>query len=352
MMLRMAPSAAEQRKPHSDARMTIGEHLDELRGCLVRSLLAFVLACLVCIWPAKYLLALIARPMVLALRAHDQMDSFLQTSPVEVILVYVKVVVIFGLIISTPYIIIQLWNFIAVGLYASEKKWVYKLVPTSVGLFLVGVVFMYVFVLLLALNFLVGFSDWLAMPDFKPTALDRALGVGRVERIATTQPSLEDLPQIPVLSEDPELDLDQHAGSDPNSPPTARVWFNSSERRLKVHSPGQVYSLQFRRDDKHAMMTTHFKIGEYLSFVLVLTIAFGLAFQMPLVVVFLVRTGIVPIETFRKYRKVVILIIVIIAAMIAPPDFLSHLMLSGPMVVLFELGLIFARKRAVARSTG
>ena len=92
------------------------------------------------------------------------------------------------------------------------------------------------------------------------------------------------------------------------------------------------------------MVTTHFKIGEYLTFVLVLTVAFGLAFQMPLVVVFLVRAGIVTVSTLRSYRRVVILLIVFIAGMIAPPDLLSHLLLSGPMILLFEIGLLFAAR--------
>ena len=73
-------------------------------------------------------------------------------------------------------------------------------------------------------------------------------------------------------------------------------------------------------------------------------VAFGLAFQIPLVVVFLTRTGIVPAATMRKYRKVVIFVIVVIAAMLAPPDLLSHLLLTGPMILLFELGLLLSRR--------
>jgi sec-independent protein translocase protein TatC len=344
----MSATSEGKRDPATEVRMTIGEHLDELRGCLVRSMLAFVVACLVCIWPAKYLLAMIARPMVLALQAHDQQDSFLQTSPVEGILVYIKVVVIFGLFFSAPYIILQLWRFVAAGLYKNEKKWVRKLVPTSVGLFLVGVVFMYVFVLLLSLNFLIGFSDWLGMPEFEALPWERRILRSAGEERATTQPSLPEMPRIPVLASDPRWEPKKNAPSGSKDPPVGLVWFNTSQRRLKVLGPDQVYSVQFKRDAKRAMMTTHFKIGEYLTFVLVLTIAFGLAFQMPLVVVFLVRSGLVSIATLRGYRKVVYLIIVVIAGMIAPPDLLSHVTLSGPMICLFELGLLIAGRKAKA----
>jgi len=314
--------------------MTIGEHLDDLRRCLVRSLLAFVVACLACIWPAKYLLELIARPVVMALRKHGQPDSFLATSPVEAILIYVKVVVFAGLVISAPYIILQIWNFIAVGLYGSEKKWVYKLAPTSIGLFVTGVVFMYLFALVLTLNFLVGFSNWLPLPQAQPTRLDRILLGGDDVEPASTQPAIRDAPVVPVFDQDP------------SEPPVGAIWFNLLDRKLKYKGADETYSVQLQRDDRRALVTTHFRIGEYLTFVLVLTVAFGLAFQMPLVVVFLVRSGLVSIRTLQSYRKVVYLVVVIIAGVIAPPDLLSHVMLSGPMVLLFEVGLLFAGRRA------
>ncbi len=330
----MPESEPQQRRDdHDSTRMTLGEHLDELRGCAVRSLLVLFVACLACIWPAKYLLSLIARPMVLALREHGQTESFLQTSPVETILVYVKVVVIFGLIIGAPYIIHQLWRFVGAGLYPHEKKWVYKLVPPSVGLFLTGVLFMYVFVLVVSLNFLVGFSGWLPLPNPRPNALERMLLGHQSAEVAQTQPA-ESAPVIPLLAEDP------------NEPADGAIWFNAEEGKLKVRSGERTQSVQLKRDDRRALVTTHFKIGEYLSFVLIMTIAFGLAFQVPLVVLFLARTGIVPVQTFRSYRKVVILVIVIIAGILAPPDLFSHLLLSAPMYLLFEAGLALASRSA------
>ena len=64
--------------------MTIGEHLDELRACLVRSILALIIGCLLCIWHARYLLELLARPLIIALSVHGQPDNLLATSPVDV----------------------------------------------------------------------------------------------------------------------------------------------------------------------------------------------------------------------------------------------------------------------------
>ncbi|MFH1747703.1 MAG: twin-arginine translocase subunit TatC [Planctomycetota bacterium] len=332
-------SAESTKKPRAaeGTRMTIGEHLDELRGCLIRSLLALFAACIVCIWPAKFLLWILVRPVVLALQANDQPTSLLATNPVENIVVYIKVVVIFGVILAGPYIIYQFWNFIAVGLYKREKAWVYKLVPISIGLFVTGVLFMYVFALVVSLNFLVGFSSWLPLPQPEPNFFERQVMRFGAETQPATQPTAGNWPTLPVLFEDPE------------EPPPGAVWFNDFEHRFKVCLGDRVYSYQFQRDDRRAMVTTHFKIGEYLSFVMVLTVAFGLAFQLPLVVIFLARSGLVPVEKFRKYRKPAILIIVFIAGMLAPPDLLSHVLLSGPMIVLFEIGLFLAGRQQAAK---
>jgi Sec-independent protein secretion pathway component TatC len=337
--------ASEPRRKRSDeelesSRMTLGEHLDELRRCLVRSILAIFIACLVCIWPSKYLLELIARPVVLALRNHGQPDSFLATSPIENLLVYAKVVVIFGLILAAPYVIRELWGFVAAGLYEREKIWVRKLVPVSVGLFLVGVVFMYLFVLLVSLNFLVGFSGWLPLPDPQPNRLERLL-IGTPDVESPDVPSATSQPAVRILAEDPP------------DPEPGTLWLNLAARKLKLQGPeGQTYSVQLLRDDRRALVTTHFKIGEYLSFVLMMTIAFGAAFQTPLVVVFLVQSGLVPIEILRNYRKVVILLIVVVAGILAPPDLFSHLLLSAPMYLLFELGLYLAARGQRARAAG
>jgi Sec-independent protein secretion pathway component TatC len=315
-------------------RMTLGEHLEELRGCVARSLIALLITCAACIWPAKYLLELIARPVVLVLRRHGQPDSFLATGPVESLLVYIKVVLIFGLILGAPYILYQIWAFVAAGLYQRERAWVRRIVPISVGLFLAGVVFMYVFALMLSLNFLVGFSGWLPLPSPRANALERVLMHVPSFPEPSSQPGIAQAPVVPLLDEDPP------------APPTGSLWVNMPDGKLKVRWPNETHSVQLLRDDQRALITTHFRIGEYLSFVLMLMIAFGTAFQMPLVVVFLVRTNLVPLETFRQYRKIAILVILFIAGLLAPPDLLSHLMLSGPMILLFELGLWVAARGA------
>jgi sec-independent protein translocase protein TatC len=325
--------------PDVDAtRMTLGEHLDELRSCVIRSLLALVFACLIFIWPSKYLLAILARPVVLVLQIHGQPNSFLATSPVEAFLVYIKVVLIFALVAAGPYVVYEMWSFIAKGLYPREKAWVHRLVPASVGLFLAGVLFMYFFALPASLNFLVGFNTWLPLPHPRPTFWDRTVLHIEQPPETATQPGTSGPPLVPLLAEDPE------------HPAPGSVWINGMENRLKVRAAdGRTYSVQLSRDDRRAMVTPYFRIGEYLTFVLMLVIAFGAAFQMPLVVLFLARSGLVRVPTLRRYRKVVIMVIVIIAGMLAPPDLLSHLLLSVPMWLLFELGLWLAARQMKKR---
>ena len=80
-------------------------------------------------------------------------------------------------------------------------------------------------------------------------------------------------------------------------------------------------------------------IEAYLSFVMTMFIAFGLAFEVPIVVVVLARMGVVSLEKLRAFRSYFIVIAFIIAAIVTPPDVVSQLALAIPMVILYEVGL-------------
>lgn len=84
-------------------------------------------------------------------------------------------------------------------------------------------------------------------------------------------------------------------------------------------------------------------IDKYLSFVLSTFMAFGLTFQVPVIVIVLVRVGIVRIETLREWRPYVIVGAFVLGAIFTPPDVLSQIMLAVPLWLLFELGLLLAR---------
>jgi sec-independent protein translocase protein TatC len=84
-------------------------------------------------------------------------------------------------------------------------------------------------------------------------------------------------------------------------------------------------------------------IEQYLSFVLTMFTAFGVTFEVPVVVIVLVRFGIVTIEKLREARPYVIVGAFIVAAVVTPPDVVSQLMLAIPLCVLYELGIVVAR---------
>jgi sec-independent protein translocase protein TatC len=97
-------------------------------------------------------------------------------------------------------------------------------------------------------------------------------------------------------------------------------------------------------------------IEAYLSFVLTMFIAFGLAFEVPVAVVLLVKVGIVTVEKLRSFRGYFIVLAFVIAAIITPPDVISQLMLAIPMCLLYEVGIQVARlverKAALAEQAG
>ncbi len=86
------------------------------------------------------------------------------------------------------------------------------------------------------------------------------------------------------------------------------------------------------------------KISEYLNLVIELIFAFGIAFQLPILLLFLIRFGFLSTNDLRKQRKYWIVIIFIVAAILTPPDVLSQVSLAIPMIFLFEIVLLIGNK--------
>ena len=84
-------------------------------------------------------------------------------------------------------------------------------------------------------------------------------------------------------------------------------------------------------------------IEAYFSFVITMFLAFGITFEIPIVVVVLVRMGLVSVEKLREARPYVIVGAFVVAAIVTPPDVLSQFMLAVPMCILYEAGLFLAR---------
>lgn len=84
-------------------------------------------------------------------------------------------------------------------------------------------------------------------------------------------------------------------------------------------------------------------INEYFHFLLQLTIPFGLLFQMPVILMFLTRLGIVTPMFLAKVRKYAYFVLLVIAALITPPELLSHMMVTVPLLILYEISILISR---------
>jgi len=87
---------------------------------------------------------------------------------------------------------------------------------------------------------------------------------------------------------------------------------------------------------------SNFTFADYISFIAMLMLVFGVAFQTPIAIFILTRTGLVTIQNLRKSRKFIILFIFILAAMATPPDVISQVTLAIPLYALFELGILLS----------
>ena len=86
-------------------------------------------------------------------------------------------------------------------------------------------------------------------------------------------------------------------------------------------------------------------INQYLSFVIKLIFAFGIAFEIPIATFLLIRTGIAKKESLIKARPYLIILFFVIGMLLTPPDIFSQLFLAIPMWILFELGLLFSKNK-------
>lgn len=91
------------------------------------------------------------------------------------------------------------------------------------------------------------------------------------------------------------------------------------------------------------------KVADYLSLSMHLILAFGLSFQLPVVLILLVRSGFLSVETLRRGRRYAIVAIVALAAVITPPDVFSQIALSVPLYLLYEISIFMCRSRHHAR---
>jgi len=307
--------------------MSFGDHLEELRTCSILTLIGMAITTTFSLIYAKGILSLILRPLVVILHARGQAPQAQAINPPDTFLLYLKMAFLTGLVLSMPWTLIQIWRFVALGLHPRERKFLKMLAPASIGLFAAGALFMFYIVLPIVINFFVEFGEQITVTDLEPSWIERLL----VEGASGDSPeSLADLKlgNIVMLSEDPP------------DPPVGAEWYNTTRNLRCVMTEQGVFTNPMHASKNVSAVKSQFGLSQYVSFVLMLTLAFGLAFELPLVVLFITSMGLVSVADLRKSRRYVAFGIVIAAAILTPPDVISQLLLAFPMMILFEGALI------------
>lgn len=230
-----------------NSQETFISHLVELRDRLLRSVVAVIVIFLGLFYWANDLYTLLASPLLHALPKGGQLIATEVTAP---FFVPIKVTMMTAFLIALPYVLYQIWAFIAPGLYSHEKRLGIPLIIASVLLFFFGMSFAYFLVFPVVFGFIAGVAP---------------VGV--------------------------------------------------------------------------AVMTD---ISKYLDFVLTMFLAFGITFEVPVVVVVLVKIGLVSVAKLREIRPYVVVGAFVIGAIFTPPDVVSQIMLALPLWLLYELGIVVA----------
>lgn len=226
-------------------------HLVELRDRLIKAAVAVVAIFVVLfLYPgASVIYDFLAQPMLATLPPGTRMIA---TGVITPFMVPVKVTMLAAFILALPFVLYQVWAFVAPGLYRSEQRLAIPLIVSSSLLFLVGMAFCY---------FIVFKTVFAFISSFAPQSI-------------TPAPDIE----------------------------------------------------------------------AYLNFVMSMFLAFGITFEVPVVVVLLVRMGMVSVKKLREIRGYVVVVAFVIAAIVTPPDVISQFMLAVPLWVLYEVGLIVASR--------
>ena len=156
------PDTATARESELPA-MSFLQHLEELRVRIIHALVAVAVGFAACWYYAERLFGYIQRPMMEALANHHLDTQLVYLNPTEPFNMYLKVGFIAGLFVASPYVLYQVWAFIAPGLYRHEKRYVLPFMVSAVGLFIGGGYFGYKVAFTAALDFLVGYGK-----QFKP----------------------------------------------------------------------------------------------------------------------------------------------------------------------------------------
>ncbi len=161
----MVENAPPEQKPlevaeeESGAKMSFFDHLVELRTRLINSLLGIGAGMIVGLLVAKRVINFISEPMQKALRANHLDVNLYYNSPAGYVGLYINLGLYLGIALAMPYVLYQIWMFVAPGLYKHERRAGAGFIISSMALFLCGIAFGYFILLPQVLTFLVAFAN-------------------------------------------------------------------------------------------------------------------------------------------------------------------------------------------------
>src|SRR5262249_12870360 len=149
-----------------------------------RSIYAVIIATGACFWFREPIYTYLSKPITDALRAQGLPDKLVYTNPVDPFNLYIKISIVTGIFVASPFILWQLWMFISPGLYRHEKKYIWPFVLLTSSLFISGGMFAYKLAFPKALAFLVSFGHhfqpMVTIHEYWDLAMKIMVGVGLV----------------------------------------------------------------------------------------------------------------------------------------------------------------------------
>jgi sec-independent protein translocase protein TatC len=381
--------------------MSFLEHLEELRVRLIRSMVAVLVGMIVCWSFHAQILEFLLAPLYDAWSRVDGLPNIDQvlnfSSLVEPFSASMKIAAIAGLFVAAPFVLYQLWCFIAPGLYSHERKLAMPFVLASTLLFVGGSIMAYMVVLPVGFEFFLDFAS-----GRETVVVSSKIAVGQLnepaEEVASPAPSSSNSnsgPRAPAPSTQQDqtawyetilvrftksncgtlhgvmpalrrgpltVEFEWHSATCgslqvPLHLKVGRSELNPSWSAPRTTRPGyQALRAVFAQDfeagstieavvltnEKERKLMPVLMLSDYLTFAMRLLLAFGLIFELPVIVCFLALAGIVHHKQLLKFGRWFVILAVIIGALLTPPDVLTQLMLAVPLIVLYYVSVLIA----------